>query len=162
MPGFESEAKVIQVLEVLEREGGRAHVRVVAQSLWPDSKLWNEEARIPGPTGHRERGVKLHSAAGALLGRLLWHRGLVRKVKRGIYELSPAGRDHLAASRAPKPPIPPQNQAPAWPAGTRVIVTWPNGARYWAFVAGWRPPMVEVVCLDGAHWVIDPCTAYAA
>jgi hypothetical protein len=155
MPGFERETKILQVLAVFERAGGRAHVRVIARALWPASPLWAERAKRAGANGLREDGPKLLSAAAGLVGRLCWFPGLVRAVEKGVYEITDRGRERLARATAAVP-VPPAPSAPPWPwpPRTRVAVYDPRGA-YWAFVLttqGWWA-LVQPAGVQWCHWI---------
>jgi hypothetical protein len=146
---FEGPEKWREVATALAKEGGKAHARTIARTLWPDSPLWGVRAKRPGTTGQREFGPSLISSVSGLLGRMQNQIGYVRRLGAGEWELTEKGWSSLNGPAVVKarwpltPPLPPW----PWPPGTRVQVPGADG-RLWPAV---------VVTTWGNEWV---CVQY--
>lgn len=141
---------ILRVLRIIDEHGGRLDVRTLAQHLWPHSPLWKRPARRPNSSGHRELGVRLHTAAGCFCGRLV-ARGLLCRVAPGTYELTDSGRRHLAPAAPALAAAAVPAAAPAWRQGW---VYWPDGRWYAALVGLAYGPGVIVAFSDGRSFIM--------
>lgn len=150
---------------MLADAGGVMDDRTVAKIMWPDSPLWDEDARVAGAGGFREKGVKLHSVAAGLLGRIA-RRGLARRLRKGVTEITPAGRAYLERVKpTPAPPPPPAVIPPHpvyAPPGTHLYVLDQLGARWPATVVSYSGHWLLVQYANGAQAWIDPRSARVA
>lgn len=143
------------VLQLFVDHGGKLDARTLAQHLWPQSKLWNQPAKLANAAGHREFGVRLHTAAGCLCGRLA-RRGLVRRIAPKLYEITDAGRRFLQppatppAASAPPPPVA-SPWRPCW-------VLWPDGQWYQGSVGPPYGTGYVVAMPDGRQFVAPPAS----